>query len=173
MLIRSKEGGNRCEDMPQIGHDLRIMASDRYIALINLHQPKKGEYDSDPKHSDLKYVGPEDSTAVNFLMNQDGEEELTVAVVITSDGDRKDGGRGVSEVAGGEENGKHRLKTHDVLCIKYRLMQGESPYPIARDYGVVQGTIWAISVGRTWRHISDEAVLEHHNAFKTAQLRNE
>lgn len=54
----------------------------------------------------------------------------------------------------GEQHVRAVLKEVEVVQIKRRIRNGDSVCDIASDYGRPHGTIWAISVGRSWRHIN-------------------
>ncbi len=57
----------------------------------------------------------------------------------------------------GSRNGLAKLTEEQVAVIKRRLINGDTAAVIARDFGVVNGTIWFIAKGRNWAHIQPEA----------------
>ncbi|WP_395832298.1 NUMOD4 domain-containing protein [Cupriavidus gilardii] len=54
----------------------------------------------------------------------------------------------------GEQCSAAKLTDEKVIEIKRRLASGESAKRIAKDFGVVAGTIAHIKYGKTWTHIS-------------------
>jgi hypothetical protein len=54
----------------------------------------------------------------------------------------------------GESNGNSKLKERQVKDIKQRLKRRESQYAIAGDYGVSQGIISRIKLGKVWEHVA-------------------
>lgn len=52
------------------------------------------------------------------------------------------------------EGRSYRLNPDQVQEIKSRLSSGENPIEIAKAYGVVKGTIYAIKTGQTWKNLS-------------------
>lgn len=55
---------------------------------------------------------------------------------------------------GTRRTGSHKLTVEQVVCIKNELRKGGNHCHIAKNYGVTSGAIWAISDGRTWKHVS-------------------
>ena len=53
----------------------------------------------------------------------------------------------------GENHPVAKLNAEAVIQIKLALQRGESQYTIAGKYDVTGGTIHAIAVGRTWKHV--------------------
>jgi len=53
----------------------------------------------------------------------------------------------------GKRTGSHKMTEDDVRNIKYELASGGNHCHIAKRYGVTSGAIWAISDGRTWKHV--------------------
>ena len=56
----------------------------------------------------------------------------------------------------GVKVGNSKLIDDDVRMIRGRLAQGQTYRAIALDFGVSQGAIQNIAVGRTWRHVDLE-----------------
>jgi len=53
----------------------------------------------------------------------------------------------------GEKTGTSKLKNHQVICIKERLVDGDKIVDIANDFNVTVSCIYFISQGRSWKHI--------------------
>lgn len=53
----------------------------------------------------------------------------------------------------GEINEKAKLSTKDVVAIRDRSTNGETNAHLASDFGVSIKCIWAITTGRSWRHV--------------------
>ena len=61
--------------------------------------------------------------------------------------------KGRARHARGESAGLAKLTNSSVRDIKRRLLRGESMLLLAKEFSVNQGTVWAIRVGKTWKHI--------------------
>lgn len=48
---------------------------------------------------------------------------------------------------------RQKLTESDVIEIISRVNKGESDIVIAKDYGVLRGSIWSIKTGNTWKHL--------------------
>lgn len=53
----------------------------------------------------------------------------------------------------GTRNGLAKLNDVSALEIRKRRSNGESKASLAREYGVTEGTVYAIVIGKTWRHV--------------------
>jgi hypothetical protein len=54
----------------------------------------------------------------------------------------------------GDENGNSKLNEEKVKVIKQRLLDGDNPMQIALDNNVSYQTIYAISKGKAWKHVT-------------------
>lgn len=54
----------------------------------------------------------------------------------------------------GEKATKAKLTESQVRAIYSRILDGERPYSLAREYGVTYQTIYSIVVGKSWRHLN-------------------
>lgn len=59
----------------------------------------------------------------------------------------------LGESGKGSKNQNARLTERDVAVIKNRLLCGDSPTRMAREFGVCKGTIFNIKSGLSWSHV--------------------
>jgi len=60
--------------------------------------------------------------------------------------------------AKGIQNASAHLTEQQVYEIRARLNQGEAKRALAREYGVSAFNIYSIAIGKTWRHLNQEAM---------------
>jgi len=60
---------------------------------------------------------------------------------------------GLMNTPKGEKHRSAKLKVSDIPIIRQRLSEGHFQTAIARDYGVTQGIISAIKLGKNWKHV--------------------
>lgn len=70
-----------------------------------------------------------------------------------STGDRNGSRLHPDRMRRGERVNLAKLTEVSVIEIKRRAAAGESPSPLAREYGVGRNAIWRITSGRTWGHV--------------------
>lgn len=56
----------------------------------------------------------------------------------------------------GERHGRAKLKTEDVLAIRFRVDAGESIPQIMKDFPMSHSQIWAIGRRKAWRHVPEQ-----------------
>lgn len=54
----------------------------------------------------------------------------------------------------GQSNYMARLTDDDVRTIRARYEGGDKPTVIAKEFGIKYGTVWAITHGHRWRHVT-------------------
>lgn len=80
-------------------------------------------------------------------------DHLFLGTIEDNNRDRDNKGRAAD--TRGSKNAISKLTEGDIPDIRRRAAAGESHYAIARDYGVTDATIYAIAVGRAWKHVPD------------------
>ena len=80
-------------------------------------------------------------------------EHLHLGTQIDNIKERTERGRGINPAYIGEDNPRAKLTKKEVIKIRKRHKSGESETSLAKEYGVSQGGISAIVLGKTWKHI--------------------
>jgi hypothetical protein len=55
----------------------------------------------------------------------------------------------------GEKSPRRKLHEAQVLAIRRRWGAGENAWAIAPSFGVSPYTVWAVAVGRAWKHLPE------------------
>lgn len=84
LLISTNPKGSRYEQVSEISRDLKLMTSERRVALINLCQLNRSAGDEAPQMKNLRDSGriEEDATSITFLYRPKDREDETVDVLI-------------------------------------------------------------------------------------------
>lgn len=82
-----------------------------------------------------------------------GNARHAVKLGLYRSGDRNSSRLHQERMCRGKDHPCSKFTEQDVLKIRERLANGERGYPIAREFGVDRGAIYAIKNRRTWTHI--------------------